>query len=55
MKKEFIDSLNVLSNVLSGVTISGRDNIFRMRDAFFVLDGMVKYVTNLPDETEETE
>lgn len=54
MKKELMGSLNVLNNALEGIEVKGRSNVLRMRDAFIVLDGICKYVNDLPDgEAEE--
>ena len=55
MKQELFNSLNVLWDSLSGVHVSGKENIYRMRDAFVILDGMLKYVSNLPEEEQVSE
>ena len=52
MKKEILCSISATLNTLGVISVHGRDNVRGMNNVFEILEGLAKYVSQLPDDEE---
>lgn len=53
MKNELLYNIRAIVHSLDGVDVSGKESVYRMRDAFLLLEGVEQYLLKLPDEQEQ--
>lgn len=55
MKRELLNSISVAIDRMENISVCGRNNVYCVADTFQILEGMSKYISQLPDEAEEND